>query len=73
MTKAGEQLLEGAREALAVARGEQPAARMHINGHTYVPEAELLAVKAALAVSEQQVARLENQLMDERVNLGLSP
>jgi hypothetical protein len=38
MTKAGERLLEGAAEALAIAKGEQPAARIHIRGHSYVPE-----------------------------------
>lgn len=40
MTKAGERLIEGAKEALAVARGEQPAASIHVNGHTYVPKAD---------------------------------
>lgn len=34
-------IMEGAREALAVARGETPAARMTINGHAYVPEASV--------------------------------
>jgi hypothetical protein len=34
-------LIEGMEEALAVAKGEQPAARMHIRGHAYVPEAEI--------------------------------
>jgi hypothetical protein len=31
-------IIEGAKEALAVARGEFPAARLTINGHAYVPE-----------------------------------
>lgn len=38
MTEAGERLLAGAREAVAIARGEQPAARIHIQGYAYVPE-----------------------------------
>lgn len=33
MTAAGKRLIEGAKEALAVAKGEQPAYRMHIQGH----------------------------------------
>lgn len=42
MTKAGERLIEGSKEALAIAMGEQPAARITINGHAYVPEAAAL-------------------------------
>lgn len=41
MTKAGEQILEGMNEAVAVANGDQPAARLWHKGHAYVPEAEL--------------------------------
>ena len=42
----GERLIEGAREALAIARGEIPAARITINGHAYVPETELASLRA---------------------------
>lgn len=49
MTKAGKCIIEGAKEALAIAKGEIPAARITINGHAYVPETELDAVKAKLA------------------------
>ena len=38
MTKAGERILEGAREALAIVKGEKPAASITIAGHTYVPK-----------------------------------
>ena len=38
MTEAGERLLEGAREMAAVARGEQPAARIWQISFAYVPE-----------------------------------
>lgn len=41
MGKAGERIIEGAKEALAIARGEQPAARIHVQGHSYVPEQDL--------------------------------
>ena len=34
----GKKIIEGAKEALAVARGEQPAARIIVNGHAYIPE-----------------------------------
>lgn len=37
MSKAGERILEGAREMLAVAKGEQPAASITVKGHKYVP------------------------------------
>lgn len=38
MSKAGERLLEGAREALAIAKGEEPAASITVQGYTYVPK-----------------------------------
>jgi hypothetical protein len=39
MTTAGNRIIEGAKEALAIAKGEQPAARIWHQGHAYVPEA----------------------------------
>jgi len=42
-------LIEGAKDALAVARGEKPAAVLHHNGHAYVPKAEADALRAKLA------------------------
>lgn len=42
----GQRLIEGAKEALAIARGEIPAARITINGHAYVPEAEAASLRA---------------------------
>jgi len=36
MSKAGDRILEGAREALSIAKGERPAASITINGHRYV-------------------------------------
>ena len=38
---AGKQILEGMAEAVAVAKGEIPAARIWHQGHAYVPQAEL--------------------------------
>ena len=35
----GKSIIEAAKEAVAVAKGERPAARIHVNGHAYVPEA----------------------------------
>ncbi|WP_027039128.1 hypothetical protein [Mesorhizobium ciceri] len=43
MTKAGERLLEGAREALAIAKGEQAAASVMVSGHTYLPKEMVMA------------------------------
>lgn len=42
----GERIIEGMTEAVAVANGEVPAARLHINGHTYVPLVVDTEVKA---------------------------
>ncbi len=44
MSEAGKRLIEGAKEALAIAKGEQPAARIWHQGHSYVPEAEVQAM-----------------------------
>jgi hypothetical protein len=41
-------ILTGAREAVAVAKGEQPAAAIWHNGFRYVPEAEIERLRAAL-------------------------
>lgn len=38
MSHAGERMLESVREAVAVAKGEQPAASITIKGHRYVPD-----------------------------------
>jgi hypothetical protein len=45
MSKAGEKMIEGAKEALAFVRGEGPAASIYMHGHHYVPrEAVTIAV-----------------------------
>lgn len=44
MTKAGKRILEGAREALAIAKGESPAASIYHNGFRYIPATEPVAV-----------------------------
>lgn len=44
-------VLNGLKEAAAVARGEQPAARMTVKGHAYVPE-------AAIAEERERCAKL---------------
>lgn len=31
-------VIQAAEEALAIATGEKPAPRIHMNGHTYVPK-----------------------------------
>lgn len=54
-------IIEGAKEALAVARGEQPAARITVQGHAYVPESELAALRERVQELEGSIA-----LLDER-------
>lgn len=48
MTKFGEQLIASAEEAVAIAKGVQPAARIWLNGHEYAPVAELKRLQRAL-------------------------
>ena len=38
-------IVQGAKEALAVAKGEAPAAAIWHNGHRYVPEAEIVRLR----------------------------
>lgn len=42
-------ILEGVNEALAFAKGDQPAARITINGHVYVPEKSVAAERERCA------------------------
>lgn len=43
MTKAGKRILDGVREALTIAKGEQAAASVTVSGHTYVPKEAVMA------------------------------
>lgn len=45
---AGKQIIAGAKEALAVAKGEQPAASITVNGHTYYPSSAFDALRSQL-------------------------
>ena len=45
---AGRRLIEGAEEALAIAKGEQPAAAIWHNGHQYVPATEIASLRREL-------------------------
>jgi DNA-binding XRE family transcriptional regulator len=66
MTKAGERLLKGMTEALSIAKGEQPAARIHIKGHAYVPEIDaprgemvtLRALRKQTGMTQEELAVL---------------
>lgn len=46
MTEAYDRIKEGLEEALAVAKGERPAAVIHVDGHSYVPKVEYDALYA---------------------------
>lgn len=61
-------ILDSAKEAVAFAKGEQPAARITIKGHTYVPLAEVTRLRAAL----QQIADLSKTLHPSVSTLGTS-
>ena len=50
MSEAGKRLLEGAKEAIAIAKGEQPAAAIWQNGFRYVPD---MSPETIMAASER--------------------
>jgi hypothetical protein len=50
---------EAVNEAVAIARGEQPAARMYINGHFYVPQADIAALTARVKEQDQIIALMQ--------------
>jgi hypothetical protein len=56
MTEAREKIDAGLADALAFANGAHPAARIHVNGHEYVPAAELVAANMQI---KKLHARLE--------------
>lgn len=65
-------IIEGAKEALAVARGEQPAASVWINGHEYVPASDLTRLRDELASARAERDLLQD-VLDSRpaINAGL--
>ncbi len=48
-------IVEAAREAVAIARGEIPAARIYHQGHAYVPEAEAAATIERLRTALERI------------------
>ena len=54
----GSKIIEGAKDAAAIVRGEIPAARITINGHVYVPEASSPAIDKAIEALQTIVANL---------------
>jgi len=55
------EIVEGVKEALAIARGEIPAARIHHQGHAYVPEAEAKATIARLEAELERYRTLDRK------------
>jgi putative transcriptional regulator len=51
MTKAGDKVLEGAREALAFARGDESAATVHVP-----PKVDIKAIRKSMNLSQQAFA-----------------
>jgi hypothetical protein len=45
----GKEIIEGLTEAVEIAQGNQPAPRLHVQGHAYVPEERLSAAERQLA------------------------
>lgn len=56
-------IVEGAKEALAVARGEEPAARITIHGHAYVPLAAFDDLRRKAQEMRHAIDMLEGALM----------
>jgi len=56
MSKTGRRIIDGLQEAIAFAKGERFAARIHVNGHTYVSEREAADRIAALEADARSEA-----------------
>lgn len=54
------QITEAAAEAVAIAKGEIPAARIYHQGHAYVPEAELTTLREEVERLKDMVRRAYN-------------
>src|ERR1700742_3200905 len=63
MTKAGRRLIDAAREAVAIARGDKKPARLHIP-----PEIDVLSIRSTLVLSQEDFAAefgfTSNQIKD---------
>lgn len=59
-------LTEAAKEAIAIAQGKQPAARLTIKGHAYVPEQQLLELKAQRQLDATRIGSFQNDLAASR-------
>ena len=70
MSEAGRRLLAGAAEALAFAKGEEPAARIHINGHAYVPESNLAAAREWVRELHALLSEADRRLPWESYGFG---
>lgn len=62
MTKAGERLIEGMKEAVAIASGEQPADAIWVDGFKYVPAERVERLEAELSDVKKNEETLGNDL-----------
>lgn len=76
MTKAYDRVKEGLSEALSIAKGDQPAASITVNGHTYVPKEELDAAlkwrdaeNAGLNAEYRRAEELQSELAGCKISL----
>jgi len=63
---AGSKLIDGAKEALAIAKGEQPAAAIWHNGHQYVPATEIASLRREL-----EELREDKRIVDEMLDAAI--
>lgn len=66
----GNKIIQAASEALAFARGEQSAARLTVNGHTYVP---LANISKAVLIERERCAKIADDVqksMHEECDFG---
>lgn len=70
-SEAGKRLIEGAKEILAIAKGEKPAARIHHGGHAYVPEADYATLQARVdeLTRKEHLAKLDIALRNEAIRI----
>lgn len=62
MSKSGERIIAGTKQAVAIAKGDEPAAVLRWHGRDYVPAAALRAAEARIAQLEREFDSLKEDL-----------
>lgn len=63
-------IIDGAKQAVAFAKGEHPAARITIHGHTYVPLAVAQHESDCVEAAKTEIARLRAEIESKSKQIG---